>query len=163
MNWRPREDSNLCSRLRRAVLYPLSYGGRPGRPGLGNSSKLRGTRSPPYPVAVRPLRRLAILLAWLLLLQDPSVWVLIAVLAALQLLTEVVIGFNYAFGQVLVTPMALLMTYLGAARALGPEMASERIVETLIGVAVGVVLSVVFSSADERAHLAHRIRPAPDR
>ena len=26
--WRPRQDSNLRSRLRRAVLYPLSYGGR---------------------------------------------------------------------------------------------------------------------------------------
>ena len=25
--WRPRQDSNLCTRLRRAVLYPLSYGG----------------------------------------------------------------------------------------------------------------------------------------
>ena len=35
--WCPRQDSNLRSRLRRAVLYPLSYGGvrrdRPyGRP-----------------------------------------------------------------------------------------------------------------------------------
>jgi hypothetical protein len=29
---RPRQDSNLRSRLRRAVLYPLSYG--------GNSAKL---------------------------------------------------------------------------------------------------------------------------
>jgi hypothetical protein len=27
--WRPRQDSNLRSRLRRAVLYPLSYGGMP--------------------------------------------------------------------------------------------------------------------------------------
>jgi hypothetical protein len=26
---RPRQDSNLRSRLRRAVLYPLSYGGLP--------------------------------------------------------------------------------------------------------------------------------------
>ena len=26
--WRPRQDSNLRSRLRRAVLYPLSYGGQ---------------------------------------------------------------------------------------------------------------------------------------
>lgn len=26
--WCPRQDSNLRSRLRRAVLYPLSYGGR---------------------------------------------------------------------------------------------------------------------------------------
>jgi hypothetical protein len=25
--WRPRRDSNSRSRLRRAVLYPLSYGG----------------------------------------------------------------------------------------------------------------------------------------
>ncbi len=25
--WRPRQDSNLRHRLRRAVLYPLSYGG----------------------------------------------------------------------------------------------------------------------------------------
>ncbi len=49
------------------MLYPLSYGGRPGRPGLGNSSKLRRARSPPYPVAVRTLRRLATLLVWLLL------------------------------------------------------------------------------------------------
>ncbi|AYG94429.1 FUSC family protein [Brevundimonas naejangsanensis] len=96
------------------------------------------------------------LLAWLLLLQDPSVWILIAALAALQLLTEMVIGVNYALGQVLVTPMALLMTYLGAGRAVGPDMASDRILETLIGVAVGVVLSVAFSSADERTHLARR-------
>ena len=27
MSWRPHEDSNLGTRLRRAVLYPLSYGG----------------------------------------------------------------------------------------------------------------------------------------
>ena len=25
--WRPRQDSNLRHRLRRPVLYPLSYGG----------------------------------------------------------------------------------------------------------------------------------------
>ena len=31
--WCPRQDSNLRHRLRRAVLYPLSYGGRaPGKP-----------------------------------------------------------------------------------------------------------------------------------
>ena len=30
--WRPRQDSNLRPRLRRAVLYPLSYGGQPGMP-----------------------------------------------------------------------------------------------------------------------------------
>ncbi len=45
---------------------------------------------------------------------------MIAVLAMLQLLTEVVIGINYAFGQVFVTPMALLMTHLA------PRMAPGR-------------------------------------
>jgi len=29
----PRQDSNLCTRLRRAVLYPLSYGGSKGLTG----------------------------------------------------------------------------------------------------------------------------------
>ena len=27
ITWRPQQDSNLRTRLRRAVLYPLSYGG----------------------------------------------------------------------------------------------------------------------------------------
>ena len=35
----PRQDSNLRSRLRRAVLYPLSYGG--GKPGKPSSGALR--------------------------------------------------------------------------------------------------------------------------
>lgn len=95
------------------------------------------------------------LLAWLLLVQSPSVWTLIAVLVALQFLTEVVIGFNYALGQVLVTPMALLMTYM-AAPSSGPEMAPERILDTLLGAIVGMAVAVVFSSADDRAHLAQR-------
>ena len=33
--WCPRQDSNLRSRLRRAVLYPLSYGGSMPQKGLG--------------------------------------------------------------------------------------------------------------------------------
>lgn len=37
--WRPRQDSNLRSRLRRAVLYPLSYGGLAAS-GLTNTSSL---------------------------------------------------------------------------------------------------------------------------
>jgi hypothetical protein len=34
----PRQDSNLRHRLRRAVLYPLSYGGgKPGKPSKNRS------------------------------------------------------------------------------------------------------------------------------
>src|SRR5215468_5432507 len=46
--WCPRQDSNLRTRLRRAVLYPLSYGGlrtmelyQPGQPGQRTRDSLR--------------------------------------------------------------------------------------------------------------------------
>lgn len=110
----------------------------------------------------RALQRMAgtaigALLAWILLKQDPSVWIVISLLVGLQLLTEMVIGINYAFGQVLVTPMALLMTYLGAAQTIGSEMAPERAIDTLLGAAVGIVMAVIFSTIDDRRHLAeHR-------
>src|SRR5690606_1098506 len=64
----------------------------------------------------RALQRMAgtvigALLAWLILLLDPSVLTIIAVLIGLQIATEMIIGSNYGLGQILVTPMALLMTY----------------------------------------------------
>ncbi|MCK0198743.1 FUSC family protein [Ancylobacter sp. 6x-1] len=112
----------------------------------------------------RALQRMAgtmvgAVLAWALLMQHPSVWTVIAVIVVLQLLTEMVIGINYAFGQFFVTPMALLMTYLGAAGAVGPEMAPERVLDTLLGAAVGILMAVLFSTLDDRRHLAGR-RPA---
>ncbi len=45
----PRQDSNLRSRLRRAVLYPLSYGGRSYGQKL---SALSETPRTPYPPTV---------------------------------------------------------------------------------------------------------------
>jgi uncharacterized membrane protein YccC len=99
-------------------------------------------------------------LAWALLIQDPSVWMLIAVLVALQVLTEMVIGANYALGQVLVTPMALLMTHLAAPQAGGPQMAPERVLDTLLGAAVGICIAVLLSSIDDRRRLAeHQEKP----
>lgn len=101
-------------------------------------------------------------LAWMLLMQDPSVWVLIAILAGLQILTEMVIGFNYAFGQILVTPMALLMTYLGSAGAVGPEMAPERVLDTILGAVVGIAMAVLLSTIDDRRHLDELRRMSRD-
>jgi hypothetical protein len=47
----PRQDSNLRHRLRRAVLYPLSYGGgKPGKPSSGGGSDQEvggGSGTPP--------------------------------------------------------------------------------------------------------------------
>jgi hypothetical protein len=51
--WRPRQDSNLRSRLRRAVLYPLSYGGQPlASRGLAMGRKAMYQRAGAYQLTV---------------------------------------------------------------------------------------------------------------
>lgn len=102
-------------------------------------------------------------LAWVLLMQEPSVWVVIVLLVSFQFVTEMVIGFNYAFGQVLVTPMALLMTYLGAAQTVGPEMAPERVLDTVLGAIVGIIVAVLFSTFDDRQNFANANRTRSSR
>ena len=92
-------------------------------------------------------------LAWLILSSSPNFWQLLAAVAVLQLLTELVIGFNYALGQVFVTPMALLMTALSSHSG-ATDMAVSRIFDTLVGVAVGLVLALLLSSLDDRLYLA---------
>ena len=92
---------------------------------------------------------------WLILAQAPSVWTVIVVLSVLQFATEVIIGANYALGQILVTPMALLMSYLAAGGAASAGMAPERIVDTMLGATIGVVLAVMSSTLDDRVYLAH--------
>lgn len=96
------------------------------------------------------------LLAWLLLVQEPSIWVVIAAVVVLQFLTEIIIGTNYALGQTLVTPMALLMTHLAAPDAAGAAMASERVLDTVLGASIGICAAVLLSSYDDRRHLAER-------
>lgn len=93
-------------------------------------------------------------LAWLILAQEPSLMVVILCLAASQLLTEVLIGAQYGLAQVMITPMALLMTYLAMpAGTAGTEMAPERIFNTLIGVVIGLGFALLLSSQDERLAL----------
>ena len=94
-------------------------------------------------------------LVWLILAAEPSVWTVIALLVVLQISTEIIIGANYALGQILVTPMALLMSYLAAPGAAGSAMAPERVIDTLVGAGIGIVLAVVCSTLDDRIHLAH--------
>ncbi|MGB6009119.1 FUSC family protein [Castellaniella sp.] len=92
-------------------------------------------------------------MTWLLLIQQPSAWPIIVALMLLQVLTEIVIGANYGLGQALVTPMALLMTYL-ATPAADAAMAPERVVDTILGALVGMVIAVALSSAEDRRALA---------
>ncbi|WP_207483024.1 FUSC family protein [Arenibaculum pallidiluteum] len=115
----------------------------------------------------RALQRMAgtlvgVFLAWAVLAQDLPLWGLIAAVVLFQFVTEVVIGYNYALGQITVTPMALIMTYI-AAPATAVGMPVERALESILGVALGIVFAVLFSTADDRVYLArHREgQPAP--
>nr|WP_232827111.1 FUSC family protein [Bordetella bronchiseptica] len=96
-------------------------------------------------------------IVWAILAQDPSFWTLVAAVVLCQVITEVTIGFNYALGQVTVTPMALLMTYM-ASPAPASNMPVERVVDTIVGAAIGIVFAVIFSTVDDRVHLARRYR-----
>ena len=93
------------------------------------------------------------LLVGCLLAMQPSAWTIIGVLALVQVATELVIGRNYAIGQVLVTPMALLMTALATPAAAGSAMVAERVVDTVAGAVIGLVVWVLLSSERDRLHL----------
>lgn len=104
-------------------------------------------------------------LVWMILAQQPSVWSVVALLLTLQFGIEMIIGANYALGQILVTPLALLMSYLAAPGAHGLAMVPERVLDTWIGAGIGIVVAVVCSTLDDRLHLArhHAARAAPPR
>ena len=91
-------------------------------------------------------------IVWAMLAQQPSFWMVVAAIVVFQFLTEVVIGYNYALGQITVTPMALLMTYL-ASPTVAASMPVERVLDTILGAALGIVFAVIFSSVDDRVYL----------
>jgi len=111
----------------------------------------------------RALQRMAgtlagALLVWLILAAEPPFWVIVGFIVAFQFITEIIIGFNYALGQITVTPMALLMTYLASPAATAAEMSIERVFDTMLGAVLGIVFAVVFSTMDDRLHLARHHR-----
>lgn len=95
------------------------------------------------------------LIAWPVLAHHPSVWLMILILALLMVLTEVIIGWNYALGQLAVTPMALVMSQLSAPDAVTVSVVPERILDTLLGAGVAIVIVVVCSTLADRMHLAN--------
>lgn len=68
---------------------------------------------------------------------DPVPTVLVVVV--LQVVTEMLVGRNYALALLFITPMALLMGQVVAPRPAGPLLA-DRLVETVIGALVGVAV-----------------------
>lgn len=94
------------------------------------------------------------MLVWMVLEMQPPFWVIVGAIVIFQFLTEIIIGFNYALGQITVTPMALLMTYLAAPVATATEMSIERVFDTMLGAVLGIVFAVIFSTLDDRRYLA---------
>ncbi|MFS3128644.1 FUSC family protein [Nocardioides sp. Bht2] len=66
----------------------------------------------------------------------------VLVVVVLQVLTELVVGRNYALALLCITPMALLMGQLGAHRPVG-DLLLDRGAETAIGGAVALAMIVV--------------------
>lgn len=95
-------------------------------------------------------------IAWAILSTSPSFWQILLAVAVFQVVTELVIGLNYALGQMTITPMALLMTALSV-HTEATAMAVSRIADTALGAVVGIALAVLLSTLDERLYLArHR-------
>ncbi len=94
-------------------------------------------------------------IVWAILVQNPSFWTVAVAVVLFQYMTEVLIGYNYALGQITITPMALLMTHLAAPVA-NSNMPVERIIDTIVGAAIGIVFAVIFSTVDDRMLLARR-------
>ena len=92
-------------------------------------------------------------IAGLILSSHPSFLTVLLAVVLLQFLTEMVIGFNYGFGLIAVTPMALLMTSLAAPGA-ADVMPFARVLDTGLGALAGIAFALVFSSLDDRAYLA---------
>ena len=84
----------------------------------------------------------------------------VAWIALFQFSTEVLMGFNYALGQLTVTPMALLMTYLASPVHATQHLPLARVMDTVLGAVLGILFAVILSSVDDRKHLA-QVRKLP--
>lgn len=124
---------------------------------IGATAVMQGTHL--HITMSRSLQRMAgtiagAVLCWWILAQEPSFWVVVAWIVAFQFITEVLMGFNYALGQLTVTPMALLMTSLASPAQAGINLPLERVMDTVLGAVLGILFAVILSSVDDRRHLA---------
>lgn len=84
-------------------------------------------------------------------------WELIALIVALQVVTELFVGRNYGFAMLFITPMALLMSTVAGPVDVGPLL-RDRAVQTVIGAAVGITIALL-SSEHRASVLAARAEP----
>jgi hypothetical protein len=73
----------------------------------------------------------------------------VLVIAVLQVLTELVVGRNYAVALLFITPLALMMGQLAHAAPPGPLL-RDRLVETVLGALVGAAVLVLVPDGARR-------------
>lgn len=83
-------------------------------------------------------------------------WGVVVVIVFLQIAVEILASVNYALCSLAVTPMALLLTALGAGMSSG--VAIDRVVDTAVGVVCGVVIAALTAVHHELGHSEVRIR-----
>lgn len=98
---------------------------------------------------------LGLVLAAALLSWYPQGFVLIVVIALLQLVTELLVGRNYALACVFITPLALAMGQLAEERPVGPLLI-DRGWETALGAVIAMLILILIPSP--RGPGRHRAR-----
>ncbi|TWG94200.1 putative membrane protein [Nocardioides sp. J9] len=91
--------------------------------------------------------------------RDPLV--MVALVLTLNAVVELVIPRSYLLGQVLVTPMALLITEFGHVHPAG-ELVSDRLLDTLLGVALGLVAAVIVPNPHLHRRVVHHVGALED-
>lgn len=76
--------------------------------------------------------------------------VLALVLGLLQFAIEIVVVRNYALALVFITPLVLLLTSAATGMSGSIEVASERVIDTLVGAALGAATGLVHPRATRR-------------
>ncbi len=100
---------------------------------------------------------MGVLLAWLIFSLGLPMWALVAVIAVLQLLTELFVARHYGIAVIWITPMALLLSSLGTPVATD-QLITDRIVGALVGIAVSAALLTAYRSLLRRVRRRRRAR-----
>ncbi|PXW31386.1 UNVERIFIED_CONTAM: fusaric acid resistance family protein [Williamsia faeni] len=77
-------------------------------------------------------------------------WGAVVLIVLLQTAAELLVTINYGLCSLAVTPMALLLTALGA--GLTPDVALDRVLDTAVGVVLGIVVGALTIARHDTAH-----------
>jgi hypothetical protein len=97
-----------------------------------------------------------------ILLWAPQDVVAVLVIVVLQVLTELVVGRNYAVALLFITPLALMMGQLVHPVPVGPLL-RDRLLETVLGAVVGALVLLLVPDRGDTSEVRPRPRPGEQR